>query len=84
MPSLRRKTCFPVSCSLCKTFRFCCVFSSLLAVCLDDFEIHVVDIDMRRVVRIFRGHTNRITDMVSAAPLFKYRYNHTSCSVSLP
>lgn len=37
--------------------------SSLLAVCLDDFEIHVVDIDMRRVVRIFRGHTNRITDM---------------------
>ncbi|XP_068725814.1 WD repeat-containing protein 36-like [Montipora capricornis] len=37
--------------------------SSLLAVCLEDFEIHVVDIDMRRVVRIFRGHTNRITDM---------------------
>ncbi len=39
--------------------------SSLLAVALDDFEIHVVDIDMRRIVRIFRGHTNRITDMVS-------------------
>ena len=38
--------------------------SSLLAVALDDFEIHVVDIDMRRIVRIFRGHTNRITDMV--------------------
>ncbi|CAH3028123.1 unnamed protein product [Porites evermanni] len=37
--------------------------SSLLAVSLDDFEIQVVDIDMRRVVRIFRGHTNRITDM---------------------
>ncbi|KAJ7356168.1 WD repeat-containing protein 36 [Desmophyllum pertusum] len=37
--------------------------SSLLAVSLDDFEIHVVDIDMRRIVRIFRGHTNRVTDM---------------------
>jgi len=37
--------------------------SSLLAVCLDDFEIHVVDIDMRRVVRIFTGHTSRVTDM---------------------
>ena len=39
--------------------------SSLLAVSLDDFEIQVVDIDMRRIVRIFRGHTNRVTDMVS-------------------
>ena len=39
--------------------------SSLLAVSLDDFEIQIVDIDMRRIVRIFRGHTNRITDMVS-------------------
>jgi len=37
--------------------------SSLLAVSLDDFEIQIVDIDMRRIVRIFRGHTNRITDM---------------------
>ncbi|XP_074612173.1 WD repeat-containing protein 36-like [Acropora palmata] len=37
--------------------------SSLLAVCLEDFEVHIVDVDMRRVVRIFRGHTNRITDM---------------------
>ena len=42
-----------------------CLHSSLLAVSLDDFEIQVVDIDMRRIVRIFRGHTNRITDMVS-------------------
>ena len=42
-------------------FFFC---SSLLAVCLEDFEVHIVDVDMRRVVRIFRGHTNRITDMV--------------------
>ena len=27
--------------------------------------MQVVDIDMRRIVRIFRGHTNRVTDMVS-------------------
>ncbi|CAH3115617.1 unnamed protein product [Pocillopora meandrina] len=37
--------------------------SSLLAVSFEDFEIHVVDVDMKRVVRIFQGHTNRITDM---------------------
>jgi len=52
-----------------ETIHICCYFyflrSSLLAVSLDDFEIQVVDIDMRRIVRIFRGHTNRITDMVS-------------------
>ena len=42
--------------------------SSLLAVSFEDFEIHVVDVDMKRVVRIFQGHTNRITDMVSKAP----------------
>ena len=46
-------------------FSFC---SSLLAVSFEDFEIHVVDVDMKRVVRIFQGHTNRITDMVSKAP----------------
>ena len=46
---------------------FLSLYSSLLAVSLDDFEIQVVDIDMRRVVRIFRGHTNRITDMVSSS-----------------
>ena len=46
-------------------FSFC---SSLLAVSFEDFEIHVVDVDMKRVVRIFQGHTNRITDMVSEAP----------------
>ena len=40
----------------------------MLAVSFEDFEIHVVDVDMKRVVRIFQGHTNRITDMVSEAP----------------
>lgn len=37
--------------------------SSLLAVSCDDFLVHVVDIDMRRVVRTFVGHTSRVTDM---------------------
>ena len=41
----------------------------MLAVSFEDFEIHVVDVDMKRVVRIFQGHTNRITDMVSKAPM---------------
>ncbi|XP_020893453.1 WD repeat-containing protein 36 isoform X2 [Exaiptasia diaphana] len=37
--------------------------SSLLAVSCDDFSIHVVDIETRRAVRTFTGHTNRITDL---------------------
>ncbi|XP_062509636.1 WD repeat-containing protein 36-like [Corticium candelabrum] len=37
--------------------------SSMLAVALDDFTIHVVDTDTRRIVRTFTGHTNRILDM---------------------
>ena len=40
----------------------------MLAVSFEDFEIQVVDVDMKRVVRMFQGHTNRITDMVSRAP----------------
>ena len=38
--------------------------SSMLAVNTDDFAIHVVDVELRRVVRIFTGHHNRVTDMV--------------------
>ncbi|XP_031556169.1 WD repeat-containing protein 36-like [Actinia tenebrosa] len=37
--------------------------SSLLAVTCDDFAVHVVDIETRRIVRTFAGHTNRITDV---------------------
>ncbi|KAK2173340.1 hypothetical protein NP493_883g01001 [Ridgeia piscesae] len=37
--------------------------SSMLAVALDDFSVTVVDIDTRRTVRIFAGHTNTVTDM---------------------
>ena len=40
-------------------------FSALMAVALDDFTIKIVDIDIKRVVRQFSGHRNRITDMVS-------------------
>ena len=41
------------------------MFSALMAVALDDFTIKIVDIDIKRVVRQFSGHRNRITDMVS-------------------
>ncbi|XP_077993533.1 WD repeat-containing protein 36-like [Glandiceps talaboti] len=37
--------------------------SSMLAVALDDFSLSVVDMDVKRVVRNFSGHSNRITDM---------------------
>ncbi|XP_022111358.1 WD repeat-containing protein 36-like [Acanthaster planci] len=37
--------------------------SSMLAVSLDDFVVVVIDADLRRVVRRFKGHLNRITDM---------------------
>ena len=38
--------------------------SSLMAVACDDFSVYVVDTDTRRTVRVFTGHSNRITDMV--------------------
>lgn len=37
--------------------------SSMLAVALDDFRIFVVDLDTRRVVRKFQGHSNKVTGM---------------------
>ncbi|XP_030844330.1 WD repeat-containing protein 36 [Strongylocentrotus purpuratus] len=37
--------------------------SSMLAVVTDDFTIHVVDADLKRVVRRFSGHHNRVTDL---------------------
>ncbi|KAK3592873.1 hypothetical protein CHS0354_004097 [Potamilus streckersoni] len=37
--------------------------SSMLAVALDNFQILIVDIDTRRVVRTFVGHGSSITDM---------------------
>ena len=44
----------------------CLLFhSSMLGVACDSFELLVVDTDTRRIVRMFRGHRNRVTDMVS-------------------
>uniref|UniRef100_A0A0B6Z6J4 Uncharacterized protein n=1 Tax=Arion vulgaris TaxID=1028688 RepID=A0A0B6Z6J4_9EUPU len=37
--------------------------SSMLAVALDDFTINLVDIDTRRTVRQFIGHSSSVTDM---------------------
>ncbi|RZC37447.1 WD repeat-containing protein 36, partial [Asbolus verrucosus] len=36
--------------------------SSMLAVALEDFDVYVVDIETRRIVRKFVGHTAQITD----------------------
>ncbi|CAH1373221.1 unnamed protein product [Tenebrio molitor] len=36
--------------------------SSMLAVAVEDFDIYIVDIDTRRIVRKFVGHTAQITD----------------------
>jgi U3 small nucleolar RNA-associated protein 21 len=37
--------------------------NGLLAVASDDFDVRVFDIDTRKLVRIFKGHQNIITDM---------------------
>jgi U3 small nucleolar RNA-associated protein 21 len=37
--------------------------SSLLAIACADFVLRIVDLDARRIVREFRGHRNRITDL---------------------
>ncbi|XP_065834834.1 WD repeat-containing protein 36-like isoform X2 [Oscarella lobularis] len=37
--------------------------SSMLAVALDDFRVHVIDSDIRRTIRTFSGHENEILDM---------------------
>ncbi|KNC79659.1 hypothetical protein SARC_07960 [Sphaeroforma arctica JP610] len=36
--------------------------NDMVAVILDDFSVHLVDIEMKRVVRVFEGHHNRVTD----------------------
>lgn len=40
--------------------------SQLLALACSDFVLRVIDLDARRVVREFRGHRNRITDLAFA------------------
>jgi len=36
----------------------------LLAAATDAFSVYVIDIHTQRIVRQYRGHSNRITDMV--------------------
>lgn len=36
----------------------------MLAVATDDFTVVVIDCDVKKVVRKFAGHRNKITDMV--------------------
>jgi U3 small nucleolar RNA-associated protein 21 len=35
----------------------------MMAVALDNFQIMVVDLDTRRVVRKFQGHSNKVTGL---------------------
>ncbi len=37
----------------------------MLAVSTDDFSVFVIDCDVKRVVRQFNCHTNKISDMVT-------------------
>ena len=37
--------------------------SGMLAVALDDFSVLIIDSDLKRIVRKFSGHSNRISDM---------------------
>ena len=53
-----------LSVCLCLYVCVCLCTSCLLAVALDSFRLVVVDVDVQRVVRLFTGHTNTITDMV--------------------
>ena len=39
--------------------------SGMLAVAVDDFSVVVIDCDVKKVVRKFSGHSNKISDMVS-------------------
>ena len=39
--------------------------NNLAAVVGDDCIIRLFDVETRRVVRVFKGHDNRITDLVS-------------------
>ncbi len=37
----------------------------MLAVSLDDFSVIIIDCDVKKIVRKFCGHSNKISDMVS-------------------
>ena len=37
----------------------------MLALALDNFQLVVIDVDIQRIVRLFAGHTNTVTDLVT-------------------
>jgi hypothetical protein len=37
----------------------------MLAVSLDDFSVVIIDCDVKKIVRKFCGHSNKISDMVN-------------------
>ncbi len=47
------------------------IFSGMLAVVFDDFTVVIVDLEARRIVRRFTGHSSSVTDLVGGkkAPL---------------
>lgn len=53
----------------------------MLAVACDDFLIRVVDIDTRRIVRIFSGHTNRITDLALSGDSHWLVTSYVDCTI---
>lgn len=38
--------------------------SGMLAVSTDEFSVYVIDCDIKKIVRKFLGHSNKISDMV--------------------
>lgn len=55
--------------------------SSMLAAACDDFIIRIVDTDTRRVVRVFAGHTNQITDLAFSADSHWLVTSSVDCAV---
>ena len=54
----------------------------MLAVSLDNFKVLIVDLEGKRVVRSFSGHTNTVTDMVSSMHVFTKFHNFILSNVS--
>ncbi|XP_069127390.1 WD repeat-containing protein 36-like [Argopecten irradians] len=55
--------------------------SSMMAVSQDDFRILIVDIDTKRVVRTFSGHSNSVTDMTFSSDSRWLITSSMDCSV---
>jgi len=61
-------------------------YSSMLALASDNFRLTVVDVTTQRVVRLFTGHTNTVTDMVclhSTPQCTTPGLSHPSCCCDL-